>query len=87
MARALAPELLPLLRQPAVLSVDPQGRPAQALPPLFEALEREVRGDVGAVSGAGGTGTQRGARDQQGGGGEELAAGGFDFVHRGGWRV
>lgn len=61
MARALAPELLPLLRQPAVLSVDPQGRPAQALPPLFEALEREVRGDVGAVSGAGGTGGPGGA--------------------------
>jgi AraC family transcriptional activator of pobA len=56
MARQLAPGLLPLLRQPAVLHVDPQGRPAQALPPLFEALEREVRGDVGAADGARGPG-------------------------------
>lgn len=57
MARQLAPELLPLLRQPAVLRVDPQGRPAQALPPLFRALEREVRGDAVAASVIGGAGT------------------------------
>jgi len=60
MARALAPELLPLLRQPAVLRVDPQGRPAQALPPLFEALEREVRGDVGSGGSGGVSGTNVG---------------------------
>lgn len=46
MARQLAPELLPLMRQPAVLRLDPRGRPAQALPALFEALEREVRGEA-----------------------------------------
>jgi len=50
MARQLAPELLPLLREPAVLAVDPHGRPAMALPPLFAALEREVRGDAIAAS-------------------------------------
>ncbi|MBL8348657.1 MAG: helix-turn-helix domain-containing protein [Rubrivivax sp.] len=44
MARQLAPELLPLLRQSTVLRVDPLGAPARALPALFEALEREVRG-------------------------------------------
>jgi len=46
MARQLAPELLPLMRQAAVLRLDPRGRPAQALPALFEALEREVRGEA-----------------------------------------
>lgn len=51
MARQLAPALLPLLRQPAVLRLDPQGRPAQALPTLFEALEREVRGEARSSQG------------------------------------
>lgn len=52
MARQLAPELLPLLRQSGVLRVDPLGAPARALPPLFAALEREVRGDAVEADGA-----------------------------------
>lgn len=43
LATAIAPGLLPALRQPTVLPVDPHGRPAQALGPLFEAIEREAR--------------------------------------------
>jgi AraC family transcriptional activator of pobA len=41
--QAVAPELLPLLRRPAVLRVEVASRPAEALPPLFEAVERETR--------------------------------------------
>ena len=41
LAATAAPELLRHLRRPAVLSVDPQGRHAEALLPLFEAIERE----------------------------------------------
>lgn len=40
---AMAPDLLPALREPTVLPVDPQGRPAAALGPLFDAIEREAR--------------------------------------------
>jgi AraC family transcriptional activator of pobA len=38
---AAAPELLTHVRTPAVLDVDPQGRHAEALPPLFDAIDRE----------------------------------------------
>jgi AraC family transcriptional activator of pobA len=41
--QAVAPELLPLARRPAVLRVEATGRHAQALLPLFEAVERETR--------------------------------------------
>ncbi len=41
LAKVAAPELLPHLRRPAVLQVDPQTRHAEALLPLFEAIERE----------------------------------------------
>lgn len=41
--QALSPALLALLRKPAVLPVEPDSRAAQALLPLFEALEREMR--------------------------------------------
>ncbi len=41
--KAVAPELLPMLRRPAVLLVDAASRAAEALPPLFEAMERETR--------------------------------------------
>jgi AraC family transcriptional activator of pobA len=41
--QAVAPELLPLARRPAVLRVEAAGRHAQALLPLFEAVERETR--------------------------------------------
>ena len=43
MVQLVAPELLATLRKPCVLDVKPAGRPAEALPPLFEALERETR--------------------------------------------
>lgn len=43
LATALAPELLPVLRRPAVLPVEPGSRPALALSPLFAALETEAR--------------------------------------------
>lgn len=41
LAAAAAPELLRHIRTPAVLDVDPQGRHADALMPLFDAIERE----------------------------------------------
>ena len=37
-----APELLPFIRRPAVLSVDPRSRHGAAVAPLFEAIEREA---------------------------------------------
>ena len=40
---SLQPDLLPALREPTVLPVDPQGRPSAALGPLFGAIEREAR--------------------------------------------
>ena len=40
---SLQPDLLPALREPTVLPVDPQGRPSAALGPLFDAIEREAR--------------------------------------------
>jgi AraC family transcriptional activator of pobA len=43
LASALEPDLLPALREPAVLPVDPHGRPSAALAPLFDAIEREAR--------------------------------------------
>jgi AraC family transcriptional activator of pobA len=42
-AQVVAPELLATLRRPAVLRVSPASRCAEALPALFEALERETR--------------------------------------------
>ena len=41
--QAVAPELLGQLRKPAVLRVEPGSRHAEALLPLFEAMERETR--------------------------------------------
>jgi AraC family transcriptional regulator, transcriptional activator of pobA len=41
LAALAAPELLQVLRRPAVLEVDPQSRHAEALLPLFDAIERE----------------------------------------------
>lgn len=72
MARQIAPELLPLLSRPAVLRVDPDGRPARALPPLFAALEREVRGDPAA--GHGGADADAGMRAAGGTAGSAAAA-------------
>ena len=43
LAAAAAPELLPLLRRPAVLRVPADHRQAEALMPLFEAIGREAR--------------------------------------------
>lgn len=43
LAAVAAPELLRHIRAPAVLPVDPQGRHADALMPLFEAIEREAQ--------------------------------------------
>ena len=42
LASAFAPQLLPHLRTPRVLRVDPEGPQAPALPPLFDALAREA---------------------------------------------
>lgn len=42
LASIAAPELLPHIRTPTVLNVDPAGRHAEALMPLFEAIEREA---------------------------------------------
>lgn len=42
-AAVTAPELLPHIRRPTVLPVDPAGRHAAALLPLFEAIGRESR--------------------------------------------
>jgi len=42
LAALAAPELLQHLRRPAVLRVDPNTRRAEALMPLFEAIEREA---------------------------------------------
>lgn len=42
LAAVAAPELLATVRTPAVLAVDPQGRHAETLMPLFEAIEREA---------------------------------------------
>ena len=43
LASAFAPQLLPHIREPRVLPVDPQGPWTPALMPLFDALEREAR--------------------------------------------
>ena len=43
LAGTAAPELLAHIRTPAVLPVDPASRHAQALLPLFEAIEREAQ--------------------------------------------
>jgi len=40
---AIAPEMLTHIRRPKVLPVDPNGRFADALLPLFDAIEREAR--------------------------------------------
>jgi AraC family transcriptional regulator, transcriptional activator of pobA len=41
LAAVAAPELLRSIRKPAVLAVDPASRHAEALQPLFDAIERE----------------------------------------------
>ena len=43
LASTAAPELLHHIRKPVVLPVDPSSRHAQALLPLFEAIEREAQ--------------------------------------------
>ena len=52
LAAVVAPELLAQIRTPAVLHVDPASRHAEALMPLFDAIEREASthapGQVGA---------------------------------------
>lgn len=47
LAALAAPELLEHIRRPVVLPVDPGGRHAQALQPLFEVIEQESQGDGG----------------------------------------
>jgi AraC family transcriptional activator of pobA len=42
LAMTAAPELLPYIRRPMVLSVDPHSRHGAAAAPLFEAIEREA---------------------------------------------
>lgn len=49
---ALAPTLRQQVLQPAVLPVDPQGRAAEALVPLFDAIAREARTAGGLATGA-----------------------------------
>ena len=52
LASVAAPELLTYIRMPTVLNVDPASRHAEALMPLFDAIEREAlthsQGQVGA---------------------------------------
>ena len=47
LASLAAAELLEHIRRPVVLPVDPGGRHAQALQPLFEVIEQESHGDGG----------------------------------------
>jgi AraC family transcriptional activator of pobA len=49
---ALAPGLRHQVLQPAVLPVDPQGRPAEAITPLIDAIAREARTAGGLATGA-----------------------------------
>ncbi len=42
LAIAVSPDLLPHIRRPTVLAIDPSSRVGSAIPPLFEAIEREA---------------------------------------------